>query len=1032
MVTVILLAYCNCSFALDQSSDISQYAHTAWKVRDGFAKGAIRSIAQTPDGYLWLATDFGLLRFDGVRAVPWQLPGGEQLSSNFVGSLLVAHDGTLWIGSLKGLASWKDGKLTRYPEVEGAIVGSFLEDRAQTVWFGTHEPSKARLCAIRSGKVECYGAGRFGSGVIAVYEDHRHTLWVSAQTGLWRWVPSPLQRYAFPRGVTEANSLIEDDAGTLMLATNAGLKQLVAGRIENYPPSEITGQLRPNRFFRSSDGSLWVGTQQGLLHVHQGRVDGFRAVNGLSGDSVDRIYEDREGSIWVATLNGLDRFREYEIPTVSRDQGLSNNPWSVQATSDGSIWVGMADGLNRWANGRMTLYRGGRALGQNRRADDTDLDFSGTATKTANRGFVGTPHSLGLDDEGRLWASTNDRVFYFDGGRFVRVSGAPGGYTFSIAGDGHGNVWILQGGNLFHWSPKAAVQQISWSEFAQKSGRTMIPDREPGAVWLGFLEGGLVYLKDGKAIRYYGPAEGLGDGRVNHLRFGSRDGVWAATEGGLSRIKNGHIETLTSKNGLPCDEVHWSMEDEDHNIWVYMPCGLARIERSEWYAWVDNPKHAFKTTLFDNSDGVGGVGVYGSIGPHVTKSPDGRIWFVSFDGVSVLDPRHLLVNKLPPPVHIEQITADGKQYDAKNGLRLPPRVRGLTVDYTALSLVVPEKVRFRIKLEGQDTDWRELVNVRHVEYTNLAPRNYSFRVLAANNSGVWNETGDTLEFSLAPAYWQTNWFRALCAAAFLALFWVAYQLRVRQLAREFEMRLQERVGERTRIARELHDTLLQSFHGLLMSFQSAARALPERPVEAKERLEGAIGEAHQAITEGRDAVQGLRMSATTTNDLAQAIGTLAKQLAANAVGSTAPAFRLDITGGPRALHPIIRDEVYRIGGEALRNAFRYSEAQRIEVEIQYDAKRFRVSVRDDGKGIDPAILGAVGKEGHFGLPGMRERAWLMGAKLEVWSEVGAGAEVELSIPAAIAYASARQVSWWRRLSRKARVGARVPDSSSDD
>jgi PAS domain S-box-containing protein len=454
--------------------------------------------------------------------------------------------------------------------------------------------------------------------------------------------------------------------------------------------------------------------------------------------------------------------------------------------------MGAVDAFNRWANGHMTIYRGQSALTESRRRDETDLNISGTATEVENSGFVGTPRSLGLDDAGRLWVSTSDAVFYLERGRFIRVPGVPGGNIFSIVGDGHGNVWILDGtAGIFHWCPDATVQQSPWPQFERKTSRAMLPDRERGALWLGFLEGGLVYLRDGKAIRFYGAADGLGDGRVTHLRFGPNGGLWVSTEGGLSRIKDGHIATLAQKNGLPCDEVHWSMEDEDHAVWLYMPCGLVRIARPELDAWINDPKHVLKTTVFDNSDGVRSVGVYGSAGPHVTRSPDGRIWFESGDGVSVIDPHHLAFNRLPPPVHVEQVTADRKTYwqnwsgDASSSHpKLPPLVRDLAIDYTALSLVAPEKVLFRYKLEGWDQDWQDAGNERKAFYSNLPPRNYRFRVIASNNSGVWNDTGASLDFAIAPAYYQTKWFRALCVAAFVALLWAAYRVRVRQLRRQ--------------------------------------------------------------------------------------------------------------------------------------------------------------------------------------------------------------------------------------------------------
>jgi signal transduction histidine kinase len=365
------------------------------------------------------------------------------------------------------------------------------------------------------------------------------------------------------------------------------------------------------------------------------------------------------------------------------------------------------------------------------------------------------------------------------------------------------------------------------------------------------------------------------------------------------------------------------------------------------------------------------------------------------------------------PVHIEQVIADGKSYDASSGLRLPPLVRDLAIGYTGLSFVAPEKVLFRYKLEGWDRDWRNVGNRRHAFYSNLPPRNYRFRVIASNDSGVWNEQGASLDFSIAPAYYQTRWFQLSCVAAFMVLLWVLYRMRLRQLARQFNLRLEERVNERTRIARDLHDTMLQSFHGLLLLFHAASELLPTRPAEAKQTLDRAIEQAAQAITEGRDAVQGLRSSTVVTNDLALAINTLGEELAGRKTNPNAAEFHVGVDGTPRDLHPILRDEVYRIAGEALRNAFRHAEARRIEVEIRYDERQFGLRVRDDGKGIDSKLLNDDERPGHYGMRGMRERAKLLGGKLTVWSKVETGTEVELSIPAAKAYATAdgRRRSW---------------------
>src|SRR6267154_153760 len=349
LLASILLACCPCVFALDPSLDVSQYAHTAWKVRDGFTQGSIFCIAQTPDGYLWLGTESGLYRFDGMRALSWQPPAGLQLPSNYITALLVARDGTLWITTNKGLASWKDGKLTQYPEVAGSTAGPLLEDRDGTIWFGLQSPG--RICAIQGPRARCYGEGTFGPSVVALYEDLKGNLWASATTGLWRWEPGSPKQYAFPRGLVEVNSLIESDDGTLLLASDKGLKQLVDGKIQNYALPRVTGTLRPIRFFRSSDGSLWVGTTEGLLHLHNRRIDAFGGADGVSNDFDTSIFEDHEGNVWVGTLGGLDRFREYAVPNISSSQGLSaNDAYSVQSTQDGAIWIGTSNGLNRWQN----------------------------------------------------------------------------------------------------------------------------------------------------------------------------------------------------------------------------------------------------------------------------------------------------------------------------------------------------------------------------------------------------------------------------------------------------------------------------------------------------------------------------------------------------------------------------------------------------------------------------------------------------------------------------------------------------------
>jgi signal transduction histidine kinase len=551
------------------------------------------------------------------------------------------------------------------------------------------------------------------------------------------------------------------------------------------------------------------------------------------------------------------------------------------------------------------------------------------------------------------------------------------------------------------------IQQIPWAKLGNKGyAGALAADPLRGGLWLGFHDGGVAYLADDQVRASYGTADGLGEGPVNSLRL-DRDGtLWAATEGGLSRLINGRVATLTSENGLPCDTVHWAMEDDNDSVWLNMSCGLVRMARSDLDAWVADPNRRVQTTVFGSSDGVRSRADVPSMSPNVAKSADGRIWFTTYDAVSVIDPRHLPFNKLPPPVHIEQITADRKSYDtaayANGRVPLPAQIRDLEIDYTALSLVAPEKVRFRYKLEGLDRDWHDAGNRRQAFYSNLPPRNYRFRVIACNNSGVWNEAGGFLDFSVAPAYYQTIWFRLSCVAAFLGLLWAVYQQRLRRVAREFNMRLDERVSERTRIARELHDTLLQSFQGLILNFQSARNLLPARPDQAIESLDTALDRAERAIVEGRDAIHDMRASAPADGNFAEEISALGEQLASENEHSGASSFRVVVEGSPKAIRPVVRDEIYRIAREALRNAYDHAHARTIEAEITYEEKLLRVRIRDDGIGINETHLGE-GRAGHYGLRGMRERATHIGAQLEVWSEGGAGTEIELRVPDRIAY-----------------------------
>jgi len=1022
-ISAILSLYCQCAVGLDTSLDVKQYAHTAWRIEEGFTSSPIGPIAQTPDGYLWLGTNTGVLRFDGIRNVQWQPPDNWTLPDPHIRALFGARDGTLWIGTNAGLVSWSGGKLAPYPALKGWSINGIVEDRPGVVWLtAMSEGRRGRLCSVQNANIQCYGddssLGATWLGSLCV--TNKGELWTTTLSGLWRW-HAPATKFIpmSPPPFGGFQTLAEAQDGALLIVTHTGIARLVGDTLESY--ARGLPRIRAESVFRDRDGGIWIGTRdRGLVHVHGDRTDTFGRIDGLSGNDVHRIFEDHEGNVWIATERGLDRFHDVLVATYSVEQGLSNaSVMSVLASRNGSLWISTLDGLNRWDRGNVRIYgprNGSPESGPGRRLATPERDDSGLPSGLG---------SLFEDQDGRLWIGSNKGLGYLENDRYVSVERMPEGSepAHAITQDAAGVVWVAHERGLLRVSPARIVGQIPWMDLTGEGvGLRLVADSRPASLWIAFAHS-VAHFVDGHIRESYSHANGLPSGRVHDVRLDPDGALWVGTDGGLSRIKNGRIATLDSRSGLPCDSVDWSLRDEAGAMWVYTACGIALIARTELAKWTaaldhDHRAHSIGLTVFGYADGVISSDLISGLSPHVTKSPDGRLEFATPSGVGVVDPGHLHANPLPPPVKVEQIIAERKAYGASSlsiPLRLPPRLRDLEVDYTALSLVAPEKVRFRYKLEGHDRAWQDVGNRRQAFYNDLPPGKYRFRVIASNNSGVWNEQGATLDFSIAPAYWQTTWFRALCLVAIAGLLWALYLLRLRQVARNFERTLDARVAERTRIARDLHDTLLQSFNGVFLHLATVARLLRSQPEAAQNLLDETIAHARRAMKEGRDAVQDLRTSTEEPNNLAEAISQLAAELSgSNASPEPAGAgvarpieIRVEVAGKSRRLHPIVRDEVYRIAAEALRNALQHAQATHIEVELRYDVRRFRLEVRDDGRGIEQELLATGGREGHFGLKGMRERAELAGGTLKVWSAGGSGTEVEVSIPASRAYVTAR-------------------------
>jgi signal transduction histidine kinase/ligand-binding sensor domain-containing protein len=992
--------------ALDPNKRVTQYMHTSWRIQDGSAPAGMFSVVQTSDGFLWLTSvSQAMYRFDGVRLVPWTLAVDGRTINHFV-SVHGDHAGGLWAVGEHEVFHVKGGVVVSHSAVEGQNrTANISEDPDGSLWmlqagFNLQAP----LCHITDHEVKCFGGSdgiRLPTGGEALLADGKGGFWLGGQRAVVHWQAGVSEVYPIEALKTNSddgvNALALDANGSLWIGLLPQGPGKGLGRLENGVfKSFVTPGFDGSKFAvfaltLDRDGSLWVGTLgDGLFRIRGDAVEHYGRAEGLSGDFVNDLFADREGSLWVTTTNGIDSFRDPRVATFSTSEGLgSESAVGVLASKDGTVWVANAGSLDKIKDGTVTSIRSGH-------------------------GLPGDQVSYMLEDRaGNLWIGVYDGLYVFKNGRFRRISEPdhqPLGLILGMAEDVDGNIWAVCSGKSQRLIRIRDFQVREQFQTSQVPMGRIAPDPH-GGIWIGprMGNGTLVLFRDG--VRKEFPTGSAANLSTNHLMVQADGSVMASFDDGLVRLRQGKAQRMTTKNGLPCDAVYSFIEDRRKSWWLLTECGIVEFPDSELQRWWANPEAVVQTRLYDALDGAR-PGRFGIRSADV--SPDGRVWFATGFVVQTVDPAKVSQKAHPAPPYIESLVADRKEFAATPNLTVPPTPRDLQIDYTSPTLTIPQKVRFRYRLDGYDRDWHDAGTRRQAFYTDLPPGKYSFRLIACNSDGVWNESGAKLDFSIAPAYYQTNWFRALCAAIFLALLWTAYHLRVQRVEKQFEMTLEARVGERTRIARELHDTLLQSFHGLLLRFQTVSQLLPERPIEARDKLDSAIEQAAHAITEGRDAVQGLRDSTVQSNDLALAISTLGQELTTDSTNHR-PAFRVAVEGEVRDVHPILRDEIYKIAAEALRNAFRHSQARQIEVEIRYDDEQFRLRVRDDGKGIDPAILSSQRNKGHYGLPGMRERATLMGGKLVVWSEVDAGTEVELRIPASTAYTTDRRRPW---LSRK--------------
>jgi signal transduction histidine kinase/ligand-binding sensor domain-containing protein len=992
-----LLFGASVAWALDPATHLTQYSHRAWRLQDGFFAGAPTAIAQTTDGYLWIGTANGLFRFDGVSFVSWaDIAPQKQLGSAEISALLGARDGGLWIGAAYRLFRWKDNALSQYTTRDGRVT-SIIETGKGAILLARdrYSDEDGGLCQVRDRGVRCYGRR---DGIPLPYatslaEDATGNVWTGAATQLVRWQPASSTVWTLrvlkpAEGTGGVQALAVDRNDSLWVGINypesgLGLEQFRNGVWKTFRSPHLNGsEIAVSRLFVDRDGALWVGTEdQGIYRIFDGKADHFDNADGLSGNSIAALFQDHEGTIWVATSKGIDSFHDLPVATLSRREGLhADGAQSVLSSADGTTWIGNEGALDAWRHGIVTSI-------------------------LSKDGLPGREVTSLLEDPAEgLWLGIDNGLFHFEQGRFVPVI-KPGGpnVVFAMTSRADGSVWASTGGSTTGTLVQIRNSHLSVRQtFPAEESVLALATNPHGGIWIAGDK--LRYLDDSgeTTLSAFGPRYGY----IRNIAVDGADFVWFGATNGLVGVRAGQLQAMTTSNGLPCERINTLILDNHRSLWLYAQCGLIKIDHSELERWWRHPDVQVKTTVFDAMDGF--QGGPSSFRPAATKSSDGRLWFVNGSVVQTINPDHVYLNELPPPVHIEQVIADAKNYSLENGMRLAKLSRNIEVKYTALSFVEPQRVRFRYKLDGYDTDWQEAGTRRSAFYTNLRPGTYKFLVTACNNSGVWNKQGAALTLVVPPAWYQTTWIRLLALLLLGLLTYAFYLLRMRQYAAAMKERFNERLDERVRIARELHDTLLQSFHGLMFQFQAARNLLPRRPESAMEALDEAILTTEKAIAEGRDAIQDLRPELVAQHDLAELLTATGQELTGTQVqNGRLPSFRVIVEGKPWRLSLTLQEEIYRIGREAIRNAYRHAVANRIEVEIRYDEHELRLRIRDDGEGIDPEALEASGRPGHWGLPGIRERAQRIGSRLDFWTEAGAGTEVELRVPAAMAYEAKR-------------------------
>jgi signal transduction histidine kinase/ligand-binding sensor domain-containing protein len=982
----------NTAWAVDPTRVVSQYVRDQWGTEQGFPKGPVYAITQTADGYLWIGTEAGLVRFDGRTFRLIKDDSGAFTIASVLG-LTASDDGCLWLrlhdmtilryckGVFDHPSSDPELNINIFAMIRGN-AGQILIAKGEDTVVDPHQGTVAPFVLRGAGFQRLAAATDLPrSAVISMAQTSDGDIWMGTrEAGLFRFIAG--RTLSVRKGLPDlkVDSLLADGDRNLWVGTDDGIVRWNGSELSSAGLSAELRYFQALALLKDRDGNVWAGTDsRGLLRLNSRGVARLNLSDGPLPRAITALFEGREGGIWVGHADGIERIRDSAFVTWSNAEGLpadGSNPVFVDSAN--RMWFPPVKGGLWWVK---------------------DEQF-------------GRVVSGGLD---------RDVIYSIDGrGEELWVGRQHGGLT---------RLRVDQG----------SISTNTWTQtdgLAQNSVYSVYLSRD-GTVWAGTLSAGVSMMRDGRFTNFTS-ANGLSSNTVAAILESADGTMWFATPGGLSALSRGRWISFGTGDGLPSADVNCLLEDASGTLWVGTASGIAFRGRKGFQVphgvpgslsapilgmaedrsgsiWVATSSHVLRVnrekllqgTLNDGdirqfglADGLRGLEGVKRNRSVVTDSA-GRVWFSLNLGISVVDPGRLTRNSAAPIVHIQTISADGDSIAVGNKVRIPGGRQRITFGYSGLILSVPDRVRYRYRLEGFDRDWSEPTLSREAVYTNLPPSHYRFRVMATNADGIWSPSEGAVAFDVAPLFWQTWWFLAIGILLCLAAIRVLYKMRLSQATARINARFQERLAERTRIAQELHDTLLQGFLSASMQVHVAVDRLPD-DAKVKPTLNRALELMRQVIDEGRNAVRGLRSTKSASLDLEHAFSQIRQEFAAGEQVESKIDFRVIVEGEQRPLHPVLRDEVYRIGREALLNAFRHAHAKKIEIELKYSSRSLCILVRDDGRGIDPGFLKS-GRDGHWGLSGMRERADRIGARFHVMSSAFAGTEIELSIPGNIAF-----------------------------